>query len=178
MTNSAKASSWLEDLKGFSPITGPERDWARRLHAKHPELTSYGFSVPMLCSDKWTGGLSDEETDGIVMAYRWLSGIKKLRRVNVTDIGSYQAKHYAESWASYYVQSQAYVSEGALILAAIGRGVLVSRRSPKTHGAYLGLCRRHVRKRCRETEVRRKNPNAGNLVFFNWAALHPDINMR
>jgi len=177
-SNAVNTSTWLDDLKGFSPITDPERDWARRLHAKHPGLTSYGFSVPRLCSDNWADGLSGEEVDGIVMAYRWLSGIQKLKRVNVTDIGSYNAKRYVEDWASFYVQPKARVSEGALILAAIGSGVLVRRRSLNVHGANLGLCHRHVRRRCWETDVRRKNPNAGNLVMFNWAALHPDPNMR
>ncbi|CAK6701146.1 hypothetical protein BBFGKLBO_03030 [Synechococcus sp. CBW1107] len=124
-------------------ISAADRQWAAaayaRMKTQHPDLTSYGFGLPRGTTDKWRDGLTDHDLDQITRARRWLEGMETVRHPR--RIGSYSAKHSAESWAG------GYIGEGSLILAALALAVPVKPYGWRGHGAYIGVAVRSVRQR-------------------------------
>lgn len=126
-------------------VTSSEIAWARAARAAHPEMTGYGFR-PGHGPDPWADGLTLEHLQEIAIARRWLEAMPWRSTVNSCCIGSYAAKHRAEAWARHQGIPEAYVSEGALLLAAVALGVPVRPYGGSEWGAFVGLARRGLRR--------------------------------
>lgn len=109
-------------------------------------MTSYGFLPSSQYGDSWELELSLDDLQQVVISRRWLEACAPwLKRATKDCIGSYGAKHCAESWSRAQGNSVTYVREGALLLAAVALGVPLLRYRAPSWGAYLGLSKRAVR---------------------------------
>jgi len=97
------------------------------------DLTCWGFSHPR--ADGFDDARAELRSEGVsyfLRAVDWLDHIPKRKSVNY---GSYDLKHQAERWAHDYV------SNGALIAAAIHLGFKVE-RIPGTPNALISVAGR------------------------------------
>ena len=126
-------------------ITQNELDWARAARAAHPKMTSYGFRPGPGYSDNWEADLSLYHLQQVAASRRWLIACSPwLPRATKHCVNSYIAKHRAEEWSRKNGTDVMYLSEGALLLAAIALNVPLRRHAEPHWGAYLGVSKNVV----------------------------------
>lgn len=84
-----------------------------------PDLTCWGFSHPR--ADGFAKARAELQSDGISYFIRAVEWLRHIPRRKTVSLGSYWLKHQAERWAGDYI------SNGALIAAAIHLGFRVER---------------------------------------------------
>lgn len=86
--------------------------------------------------------LSDEGLAQVETCARWLEQQRTTKSLNRSG-GSYSYKHRAERWGAGN-QGMSYVSNGALIAAAIGLGLRYAQVHPRSLNVYLNLSKRQL----------------------------------
>jgi hypothetical protein len=87
--------------------------------ANWEDLTCWGFSHPK--AEGFTDARAQLRTEGVSYFIRAAEWLKHIPRRSSVNLGSYSLKHQAERWAGDYV------SNGALIAAAVHLGFKVER---------------------------------------------------
>jgi hypothetical protein len=95
--------------------------------------------------------------DEVETAVAYLSLVKPTKRCN--NLNSYALKHDAEEWGGRNGKCN-YVSNGALIAAAIRLGLRIKPCSDTSLNAYIGVSRSDVRRIGEELEQRRVGSDA------------------
>ena len=121
-----------------SPIAEAELEWARQARLAHPEITSYGFSLPK-CDP--TGSFKRELTlpqlKMVAVCRRWLNFCPPVKRITKT-IGTNGYKHNIEEWPLHPLEDT-YIMEGALVLAVLHNGTPIQKAPYNSRSAFLGV---------------------------------------
>lgn len=110
------------------PITETELEWARAARKAHPELTLYGLGVPEGCEDTWGAELDLQTLEAVAVSRRWLEAQTRLPFTTEDSPRCYYLKHRVEQWLHHPKRpASTYVSPGALVLAAAGLGIPITK---------------------------------------------------
>jgi len=115
----------------------------RLVAIKHPQLRAYGYKLADIPDndDNKLDEPKDEFVEQVQRAREWLEGLPKTARFN-RRATSYGYKHEAERWlrASRSGRQNCYISNGALIVAALISGFKVKRSAGfDSPNAYLNI---------------------------------------
>ena len=87
---------------------------------------------------------SDKFLDEVETCARWLEQQTKIKSINRKHT-SYGYKHSVERWVDSYSDVHQYISNGAVIAAAVGLGFDVKRQNPGSPNAAINISERRFR---------------------------------
>lgn len=124
--------------------TSRARDLVDKALSIYPKLKRHGLNTYSDDPAKDSDLYSDEFLDEVETCARWLEKQTKIKTVNRKHT-SYGYKHSVERWVDSYSDVHQYISNGAVIAAAVGLGFDVVRQNPGSPNAAINISEKGFR---------------------------------